>query len=247
MTCLPACPAPASGLSAPLKTELVLFLYRDVLRRVPFFRGKSTLFIASVVPHLHLDYFSAVRASSSKGSAGTLMPVRACLRMATCDCALATKDGCCTGRGSMLQVPCGASHIPDLNPAENSHSLWCAGPCQHACMCEAQVRAGTCMSSRCAPQGEVVVRQGDPGNVMYFVAEGQLEVRLYTKAPTGGAAGSASFSSRSSRSSKRRPHSPFKASDTPRPRSEVDLGLQEGRAECEWLAGASGAPARAAL
>lgn len=49
-----------TGLSAPLKTELVLFLYRDVLRRVPFFKGKDTQFITSVITHLHLDYFSAV-------------------------------------------------------------------------------------------------------------------------------------------------------------------------------------------
>ena len=30
-----------------------------------------------------------------------------------------------------------------------------------------------------ALQGDVVVRQGDPGNVMYFIADGQVEVRLY--------------------------------------------------------------------
>lgn len=28
-------------------------------------------------------------------------------------------------------------------------------------------------------QGEVVIRQGDPGNMMYFVGNGVLEVRLY--------------------------------------------------------------------
>ena len=44
----------------PLRTELVLYLYRDALRRLPFFRNKDAQFIASVVPHLHLDQFSKV-------------------------------------------------------------------------------------------------------------------------------------------------------------------------------------------
>ena len=38
-------------------------------------------------------------------------------------------------------------------------------------------------------QGDVVVRQEDPGNVMYFVGEGSLEVRLYAHRPTAGRRG----------------------------------------------------------
>jgi hypothetical protein len=45
----------------PLRTELVLFMYRDALERVPFFQGKDPLFIADVVSHLKLQYFSPVR------------------------------------------------------------------------------------------------------------------------------------------------------------------------------------------
>lgn len=46
----------------PLHTELVLFMHRDSLERVPFFQGKDLLFIADVVSHLRLQYFSPVRA-----------------------------------------------------------------------------------------------------------------------------------------------------------------------------------------
>jgi CRP-like cAMP-binding protein len=84
------------------------------------------------------------------------------------------------------------------------------------------------------------VRQGDPGNVMYFVAEGRLEVRLYSSEQAEGGSCS-SGGSRSRRNSLLRPGSPGKASDTPRPRSEVDLDLQGGgAADCEWLTRAGG-------
>eukprot|EP00210_Caulerpa_lentillifera_P001188 g1144.t1 len=73
-------------LSLPLRTELTLYLYRDILAGVPFFRGKDPQFIVRVVPLLKLEYY---------------------------------------------------------------------GP------------------------GEVVIRQGDPGDVMYFVSHGHLEVRAY--------------------------------------------------------------------
>jgi hypothetical protein len=68
LTPLPCRPgAAAAELSVPLKTELVLFLYRDALHRIPFFRNKDTQFIASVVTHLRLDYFSAVGAALGAG------------------------------------------------------------------------------------------------------------------------------------------------------------------------------------
>ncbi|GMH40004.1 hypothetical protein BSKO_07908 [Bryopsis sp. KO-2023] len=73
-------------LSLPLRTEVVLYLYREALERLPFFQGKDPQFIVHIVTSLKLEYY--------------------------------------------------------------------------------------------AP-GEVVIRQGDPGNVMYFVGNGRLEVRLY--------------------------------------------------------------------
>lgn len=36
-------------------------------------------------------------------------------------------------------------------------------------------------------QGDVVIRQGDPGNVMYFIAAGKLEVRQYNLGKADGA------------------------------------------------------------
>ena len=51
---------PDAELSVPLRTELVLFMYREALERVPFFCGKDPLFIADVVSRLKLQYFSPV-------------------------------------------------------------------------------------------------------------------------------------------------------------------------------------------
>jgi hypothetical protein len=56
----------------PLRTELVLFMYRDALERVPFFQGKDPLFIADVVSHLKLQYFSPVGTQGVVGPSVTM-------------------------------------------------------------------------------------------------------------------------------------------------------------------------------
>ncbi|CAD7701983.1 unnamed protein product, partial [Ostreobium quekettii] len=78
-------------MSVPLRTEMVMFLYREALQKLPFFQGKDPQFIVHIVTALKLEYYTP---------------------------------------------------------------------------------------------GEVVVRQGDPGNVMYFIGKGRLEVRLYFSSST---------------------------------------------------------------
>lgn len=51
-----------AGMSTALKTEVVLFLYRDTLEKVPFFRGKHPHFIAAVVTYLKMEYYGPVSA-----------------------------------------------------------------------------------------------------------------------------------------------------------------------------------------
>ncbi len=48
-------------LSLPLRTELILYLYRDILGGVPFFKGKDPQFIVRIVPLLRLEYYGPVR------------------------------------------------------------------------------------------------------------------------------------------------------------------------------------------
>lgn len=47
-------------LSLPLRTELILYLYRDILGGVPFFKGKDPQFIVRIVPLLKLEYYGPV-------------------------------------------------------------------------------------------------------------------------------------------------------------------------------------------
>lgn len=49
-----------AGMSTALRTEVVLFLYRDTLEKVPFFKGKHTRFIAAVVTYLKMEYYGPV-------------------------------------------------------------------------------------------------------------------------------------------------------------------------------------------
>lgn len=49
-----------SGLSSSLRTEVVLFMYREALEGVPFFRGKHPQFITSLVTYLKLEYYCPV-------------------------------------------------------------------------------------------------------------------------------------------------------------------------------------------
>lgn len=55
---LSACAVMPAELSVPLRTELVLYLHRDALERVPFFHGKDPLFISDVVACLKLQHFA---------------------------------------------------------------------------------------------------------------------------------------------------------------------------------------------
>lgn len=80
------------GLSASLRTQIVLHLYAEALEKVPFFRGQHPQFITSIVTALQLEFY--------------------------------------------------------------------------------------------AP-GDIVVRQGDMGDAMYFLAQGSLEVRLYEDSDNG--------------------------------------------------------------
>ncbi|KIZ01636.1 potassium voltage-gated channel, subfamily H(eag-related), member 6 [Monoraphidium neglectum] len=57
-------------LSAPLRTELVLFLFRSVLERVPFFSGKGGVFVAAAVPHLRLEHFEEGEVVMRQGESG---------------------------------------------------------------------------------------------------------------------------------------------------------------------------------
>jgi hypothetical protein len=48
------------GLSSTLRHEVVMYLYKDAVEKVPFFRGKHPQFIAAVVTQLKLEYYSPV-------------------------------------------------------------------------------------------------------------------------------------------------------------------------------------------
>jgi hypothetical protein len=52
---------PAAELSVPLRTELVLYLYRSTIRHINWFKGKDRLFTATIVPRLNVEYFAPVR------------------------------------------------------------------------------------------------------------------------------------------------------------------------------------------
>ena len=75
-TLLPSCllqPPPTAAavlteLSVPLRTELMLFLHRDALERVPFFQGHDPLFITDVVAVLQLQHFAP--GGQGKGESG---------------------------------------------------------------------------------------------------------------------------------------------------------------------------------
>jgi hypothetical protein len=54
-------PWPAAELSVPLRTEVILYLYRDTVEKVPFFHGKEPQFLADLVTCLRLEYFAPVR------------------------------------------------------------------------------------------------------------------------------------------------------------------------------------------
>ncbi|KAI8464208.1 MAG: hypothetical protein J3K34DRAFT_462033 [Monoraphidium minutum] len=60
-------------LSAPLRTELVMFLFRGVLERVPFFHGRGGGFIAAVVTRLRLEYFAPGDVVTREGESGDHM------------------------------------------------------------------------------------------------------------------------------------------------------------------------------
>lgn len=47
-----------AGLSASLRTQLVLHLYSEALEKVPFFKGQHPHFITSVVTFLQLEYYA---------------------------------------------------------------------------------------------------------------------------------------------------------------------------------------------
>jgi hypothetical protein len=53
-----------SGLSSSLRNKTVMFLYKDAVEKVPFFRNKHPQFIASIVTCLKLEYYAPVRATS---------------------------------------------------------------------------------------------------------------------------------------------------------------------------------------
>jgi hypothetical protein len=50
-----------AGLSATLKEQVVLHLYREAVERVPVFRQKGSQFIAEVVTCLKCEYYTPVR------------------------------------------------------------------------------------------------------------------------------------------------------------------------------------------
>jgi len=60
-------------LSAPLQTELMLFLYRNTLERVPFFQGQDPHFITAVVNRLQLEYFAEGDVVVAEGDFGKSM------------------------------------------------------------------------------------------------------------------------------------------------------------------------------
>ena len=49
-----------SELSLPLRTELVLYLYREALEKLPFFQKKDPQFIVHIVTSLKLEYYAPV-------------------------------------------------------------------------------------------------------------------------------------------------------------------------------------------
>lgn len=122
----------------PLRTELVLFIFRSLLERLPLFHGKGAGFISNVVTHLRLEYFSPVRRGWGDAHLSALR------------CGAAA--GASTARELAL-VGCNAPPVPPT--------------------------AGTVYLHITFPQGDVVMRQGESGDHMWLVAEGELEARLY--------------------------------------------------------------------
>ena len=47
-----------AGLSMGLRMQVVMYLYREALDRVPLFKGKPPQFITSLVTFLKLEYYS---------------------------------------------------------------------------------------------------------------------------------------------------------------------------------------------
>jgi len=46
------------GLTDSLRSQLTLYVYKDLLEKIPFFKGKGASFITAIVPHLHPVYAS---------------------------------------------------------------------------------------------------------------------------------------------------------------------------------------------
>ena len=53
-----------AGLSMGLRMQVVMYLYREALDRVPLFKGKPPQFITSLVTFLKLEYYSPGRCGS---------------------------------------------------------------------------------------------------------------------------------------------------------------------------------------
>mmetsp|Transcript_40406 Transcript_40406/g.114405 ORF Transcript_40406/g.114405 Transcript_40406/m.114405 type:complete len:993 (-) Transcript_40406:789-3767(-) len=60
-------------LSTPLRTELLLFLYRGTLEKVPFFKGQDPQFITSLVSKLRLEYYAEGDIVVREGDLGNVM------------------------------------------------------------------------------------------------------------------------------------------------------------------------------
>mmetsp|Transcript_38000 Transcript_38000/g.107336 ORF Transcript_38000/g.107336 Transcript_38000/m.107336 type:complete len:631 (-) Transcript_38000:186-2078(-) len=61
------------GLSSPLKTELLLFLYRNTLEKVPFFQGQDPKLITSLVAKLKMEYYAEGDIVTAEGDYGEVM------------------------------------------------------------------------------------------------------------------------------------------------------------------------------
>lgn len=62
-----------AGLSANLRTQVVLHLYQEALEKVPFFRGRPPQFITSIVTVLQLEYYAPGDIVVRQGDVGDTM------------------------------------------------------------------------------------------------------------------------------------------------------------------------------
>uniref|UniRef100_A0A061QTN1 Potassium sodium hyperpolarization-activated cyclic nucleotide-gated channel protein n=1 Tax=Tetraselmis sp. GSL018 TaxID=582737 RepID=A0A061QTN1_9CHLO len=60
-------------LSTPLRTELLLFLYRNTLEKVPFFQGQDPQFVTSLVSKLQIEYYAEGDIVLKEGDHGNVM------------------------------------------------------------------------------------------------------------------------------------------------------------------------------